>query len=429
MPVSAAVTSPWASASTILQVGSGIWEGRTSQTAVATTLATAWEALVQRVVVLATPWEGTSLVPPYTQLYASVMPSIAVRPLIIGRSEGQIGHPGPAPGGFSRFRETFPLRQQNRQAASPVAALIAAPWESGLPALQTQLMAYENLVGLTAVRAAPWASSGTTQSPRLAPWESTSRLASIALSVWEGLITIPIVSGVSPLEALGRIMRQLGAPWESLTAQTPATQVLLTFWEAQARAGQTIGAPWESIQSLAKALQASPWNSGVSPAATALSRWESLALVTQSLLSPWMSQQRIAQAVLASYESATAATPASKTLQTPWEALFGARKVILSPWEAVQRPASIVTVPWESMIALRVLAPGLWEAIRSLSQQSQLALWEALVGARATDLAFWEAHGPSVQLIDLVNLFGRTPTIADLEAWVSTIAKLKGHSG
>jgi hypothetical protein len=178
---------------------------------------------------------------------------------------------------------------------------------------------------------------------------------------------------------------------------------------------QTIGSPWESSQSLAKALQASFWSSEVGRAATALGRWEALGLVIDSQVTPWHSLQRLAQTFGAPYESATAASPAVQTRLTPWEAMGGVRNLIVDPWEAMHYQAAVVLAPWESIL--------------SLSQSQQLALWEALGGARATDLAPWEALGPLVQLIELVNLLGRTPTIADLEAWVSTIAKLKGHSG
>jgi hypothetical protein len=430
IPIMVSITSPWASGAPILQTAGGIWESTSSQIAAARALATIWEAILKRVVTVTAPWETTSLVPPFTKFYTSVRPGIAVRPLIIGRSEGQIGHPGPAPAGFSRFRETFPLRQQPRQGLPiPVAALITAPWESTRPALQTTEMAYEVVAGLTAARALFWASSGTIQSPRLALWESRSLLLRTTLSIWESLIPISIAGSASPWEGLRRLMRQLGPPWESLTAQGTAAQVRLTFWEAQARAVQTIVAPWESIQSLAKALQASFWSSEAGRAATALGRWEAVGLVTGGQLTFWAALQGIAQTRGAPYESATAAIPTSKILLTPWEALFGGRQLVVSPWEAAQRQASIVSIPWETIVALRVLAPGLWESIFSLRQQSQLALWEALVGTRATDLAPWEAHGPLVQFIDLVNLLGRAPTIAELEAWVSTIVKLRGHSG
>src|SRR5262249_45353308 len=110
----------------------------------------------------------------------------------------------------------------------------------------------------------------------------------------------------------------------------------------------------------------------------------------------------------------------------PWESLSGARRLIVSPWEAIHYQTAVVSPPWEAMVALRVQAPGLWESIITTTSQSQLTLWEALRSLRGTARAPWEAGGPLVQVIDLVNLLGHSPTIAELAAWVSTITKLKG---
>src|SRR5262245_46013235 len=249
IPVLASSTSPWAAAGSLTRAGAAPWEAVTNQIAVSSVRTVAWESLVKLVAILTAPWESTSLVPPYTQLYASVAQSIAVRPLIIGHSEGQIGHPGPGPGGFSRFRQTFPIWGRTRDAGGPVAQVASTPWSSGGGTTQTMLMVYEALAGTRAILAAPWISGGTSVSADQVRWESIASLSRVAQIPWASIFGVQ-QGAASPYESIRRVMHQAAMLWEAQSTQTAVAQVLAAFWEAQQYGPTSSVSLWESLTPL-----------------------------------------------------------------------------------------------------------------------------------------------------------------------------------